>query len=685
MDAESKKVDALQSIGDLHTETFAREVIDSHDTVVTYWSNRQAKRELCYDWRKGEHWTTDEEKEMGEMGKAPVVYNKSMSSIRAVVGQYILNKYDVTPSPVEPSDQDISDILKKRYKFHYNHQNCKMKDKALMERSLVGGDSWQESYMVVTPGMKPRMIVQNQNDFAIYPDPNSIDLIERKDCEFIDRDSWMSERELMTFFPEHAGKIKESLGRTKENENQTYEMEKRYANRQHENQTWKNGKYRVTERFYKVLKNQVWAEGREEGERIDLGYDPDADDITKTQKEYPDYELRRRPMEYLYVAVVCEDVSIDQFLYNGPYHCQPRNPVTGDIMFPLQQLVCEEIGGDTNGIMEYQIGLNKLLNSILSQELYNIKHEVNTALLVDPAKFTEEGLEDISENHANGDRLFTTKKNAGVEGAVTQLPQTVNTSRNENMFNWANMAQDEVSSTNPAQKGISEGSGISGKLDEQRSERAFTQQVPITENYRHFLVQRARLWAYYDRKYFPDEETFMLMDQESEGAPEWIVMNKLEKDPYGRIRKANDINAAIYDYVFTDSVLSPTVREGIQRQLVRYMEVAGGSMDSVTANYISMYYLKLSDMDQKTKDFLYKNNQVISQHQAQLAAQEQKQREMETRKARGELSMQELEQRGKQLENDQKLQELAFNEAEQTMPNFEADIRQPLEKTALAR
>jgi len=370
--------DVFASIGDLHEEAHAGEVINSHYGVIDYWSKTNEMRELCYDWRKGRHWTPDEEKEMRLLGKAPVVFHKSMASLRAVMGTFILNKYDVKPSPVEPSDQDISDVLKARYNWHHYHHNVKMKDKSLMEKSLIGGDAWQESYMIVTPGSKPRMVVQNQNDFAIYPDPNSIDLVERRDCEFIDRDSWMTIRELMSAFPELASELRENLVYSGDREDETWETEKRYANRNHETETWKNGQYRVTERFYKVLKNQMWGISQD-GEDVNLGEDPTEESMSKARTE--GYELQKKPVEYLYIAIVCEQFSREKFLFNGPYHCQPRNPITEEIVFPLVQLVCEDVGGDTNGIIQYQIGPNKLINSMMSQELYNVKHEVNTGMV----------------------------------------------------------------------------------------------------------------------------------------------------------------------------------------------------------------------------------------------------------------------------------------------------------------
>lgn len=683
--AEEKTVDEFASVGDLHREQEPRELIDSHYGVIDYWSENNSKRELCYDWRRGKHWDEDEEAEMKELKKAPVVFNKGMSSLRSILGTFVLNKYDVKASPVEPTDQDVSDVLKARYDFHNFHQNTKMKDKSLMEKSLVGGDGWQESYMIVTPGNKPRMVIRNQNDFAIYPDPNSVDLIDRSDCEFIDRDSWMTVREMMTAFPEKAAQIKKNLSQIKENEAESYEPEKRYANRKHETQTWKNGTYRVTERFYKVVRNRMWGISEDGDHQIQLGENPDVDTIEGFKDDFPTYQLQKQPIEYLFLAIVCEQFSYDEFLFNGAYHCQPRHPVTDKIMFPLQQLVCEEIGGDTNGIIEYQIGPNKIVNAMLSQELYNVQHEVNTALLGDPQKFDEDGREDIEENHAMGDRVFWTKPGAGTDGALTQLPQTVNTNRNETVISWAANAQEEISASNKSQQGIAESGSVSGKLDAQRSESAYTQQVGMTENYRYFLTNRARLWAYYDRTYFPEEETFRMIEKPNPKDPDWMTMNTTVQDQWGAIKKSNDITSAVYDYIFEDSVQTPQKRERIMEQIIKLKQHSGQNADPRTLAYLDAYYMRMSDTPQEVKDFVYETNKTIQddiamQQQQQAMAEEQKRK-----KEIGELDIDELEKQGKQIANDKALQDLAQSEAEQTTLTLDQNISEPIEQSVLAQ
>jgi len=675
--------DELASIGSLHKEPSPRELIDSHFAVIEYWTSDNEKRELCYNWRKGVHWDTKEEKDMSDRGKAPIVFNKGMPSLRAIMGTFLLNRYDVKASPTEPTDQDASDVLKARYNWHHYHQNIKMKDKGLMEKSLVGGDGWQESYMIVTPGNKPRMMVQNQNDFAIYPDPNSIDLLERSDCEFIDRDSWMSMRDLISAFPTKANRIRKYLVQLKENETDDYEPEQRYANRRHETDTWKNGQYRVTERFYKVLKNKMWGMD-EEGDRIEIGEDPDEDTMEGFKKDHPTYEIQKQPIEYLYLAIVCDQYSYDEFLFNGPYHCQPRNPLTGKIMFTLQQLVCEEINGSTNGIFEYQIGPNKLVNAMLSQELFNVKHEVNTAILGNPAKFTEDGRKDLEEHHAEGDRVFWTKKGETPEGAITNLPQSVNSNRNENIITWASTFQDDVSSSNINQQGIAQSGNVSGILDKQRSEQAFTQQVGMTENYRYFLTQRARLWGYYDRKYFTAEETFRLIEKPNKEDPEWITMNATVQDKWGAIKKANDITTAMYDYQFEDSIQSPNKRDKIMQQIVQLKQFSGPNADPRTLAYLDMYYLKMSDTDQDLKDFMYETNKTIQADQQQMQQQEAAAKEAEMRKANGDMDIQELDKKRLQIENDKGQQDLAQAEAEQTSITLDEQIANPIEQSNLA-
>lgn len=628
----------------MHQNLNAEDLIRSHDASVQYWSPYNDKREKMHDFRKGKHWSDEELRLMKWKGKAPVVFNKIISAVRTIMGTFIQNKYDIKPAPFEPGDQDISDVHTQRYHFHHHSTNAKYLDIDMVQEAIVGGDAWQESYVEITPGDKPRIIVVNQNPHAIYPDPNSRDLVNRFDCEFIDRASWLTLGELIERWPEHEVSLLSELNSFEEDTDSSYEGEKRYANRTHESQYQRNGRFKVIERFYKV-KKKMWFGVNEKGDRFDLGYDSiDGTERKEFMKKHPDYDMHAKSEEFLWLAVVVPIFRLTTFMQNEEYHNQPRDPVTKRIMFPLYQLYAEQLDGDVNGFVEYMVGPQKVINSMMANKLHAAKHAVNTSLIYDPSKFDEDQAEDFDKHHSDGDRAFRTKPGVAPGSVVELLPQGKSAPDTNESLDYAHSFHDEVSAAPPASRGLSEGN-VPGILNEQRIQQAFIQLNTFTESMKLFLTKRAKLWQHYDREYFTEEETFRVIQKNKPEDADFMTINKWEQDMYGIIKKSNDISVAAYDIVFEDSYQSPTVRDKVRQQIIELQQSSAVQQDPVLNTFLTMYFLKMSDAPQDLKDFVHEHSAVAKQW--------------------NEMQQKQVAQ-GQELDNAGKMQNLAQAEAEAT-------------------
>lgn len=610
-DQVQKNRDEFYSWRGMHEEQNAEDLIRSHQSVVQYWKSYNDRRERMYDLRKGNHWTEEELQVMRDKRKAPVVFNKIVTSVRSIVGNFIQNKYDIAPAPREPTDQDVSDVLRQRYLWNTHHTEVAMKDPEMIQEAVVGGDAWQESWVEVSPGGKPRIMVTNQNNHAIYPDPNSRDIVGRTDMMFIDRATWLNLGELMERWPEHAIKLNQELESFENDTDGSYEPEKKYANRTHESQYERNGRFLVIERFYRVWKKKYYGL-TEEFEKVEIGLDDDGSKRERFRNKYPDYDIYSKSEEYLFLAVSVPVFRLTTFLSNEPYHNQPRDPVTGRIMYPLVQLVCESLDGETNGFVEYMEGPNRLINAMLSNKLHSAKHSVNNSLLANSGAFEETQLQDLEQHHSDGDRVFRTKKDADVSRAVSALPVTNTNVDTDKVLEYSDALFDILASTPPASKGVSEGN-VPGILNEQRIQQAFIQLLGVEKNVKHFLTKRAKLWAYYDREYFTEEETFRVIEKRDPTDPDFLTINQPYVDEFGEIKKANDISTAIYDIVFEDSFQSPTTRDKVRRQIIELQQSPAVQQDPILNTMLTMYFFRLSDSPQDLKDFVYQHSQVLKQ------------------------------------------------------------------------
>src|SRR5690606_23956495 len=147
-------------------------------------------------------WDADDRAAAKAKHKALVSLGKMKPAERTFVGSIMQQRYDIKPAPREPQDQDISDVLAQLYHFTAHNTQIRMQDPNLIREAWAGGSAWQESWVEIVPGNKPRIMLANQNNFAIYPDPNRRDLVTNRDCRFIDRESWLSLGDLCDKFPD---------------------------------------------------------------------------------------------------------------------------------------------------------------------------------------------------------------------------------------------------------------------------------------------------------------------------------------------------------------------------------------------------------------------------------------------------------------------------------------------------
>lgn len=596
------------SVLNLHLSDSTGDLLDAHRQVQNYYMPWNTLREYYHDFQHPEsHWTDDERAILAKKHKAAIAFSKMKSAERTYLGSIIQNKYDIKPSPVNPDDQSFADVYTALYNSTAFQNQTRIRDIDVLRESWIGGNAWQESYVEQYPGKTPVIIVKNQNNFAIYPDPNRRDLVTNYDCRFIDRVGWYLPDDLCAAYPEKAEEIQASL----QSQNQiTYLLDKPYADRQHEFFETKNGRYKVVERFYKVYKRQYFSVDNK-GNRQDLGYDLTQDEQADFKLKDPTITIYNCPEEFLFLAVAC--TSMGGYLYNGPYHQQPKDPVTGKIMFTLLELIDEDVGGVPSGHVEHMVGPNKVIDSMMVNLLAQAKNASGVARVGNPDAFDEAAQIDISKNISDGDRVFWKKRGAAVEGTGLDLvPQGTMTADTQTGVNFAAANLDDVSSTPPSMKGFSEGN-VPGVLNEQRIQQAFTQsQVQVT-NYMNFLTQRAKLWMYYWNSCFTAQQTIANIDKLNPTDPDTITINKLVIDQWGQPKRINNLqDADAHQIVFEDSWQSPTNKDKIRKQVTEFAQTAGVANDPILTMMLASYFLQSSDVPSslKTSATSYLDNKV---------------------------------------------------------------------------
>lgn len=638
----------LSSYLELHKAADGSELIRSHDAAVEYYSGFNDNRELYHDFVKGNHWDSEELQVLKDKNKAAISFNKLKVYQRTFLGAIIQQRFDIKPAPMDPGDQDGADALTVLYYWTAHATQVKMKDPLLVNEAWVGGNAWQESMVEIAPGKRPVIRVYNMNPFSVYPDPNSRDLVERKDCRFIDRVTWLSITELCDLFPDKTEEIKQKLSDT--TKNNSFDKDKRYADRAHEWKNSRNGKFKVVERLYKATKCFYFG-ATEDGDRLDIGWDAEPETIKDFKEDHPDHRMHRQKEEFFYLAMVCPAMG-DEFLENEEYYAQPKDPVTEELMWPWVELIDEELDGEPSGHVEHEVGPLKVLNSMMVNKLHQAKHAAGQVHIISQDHFDEEDIDDVAENIAEGSRSVIKKKGAPPGSGVDLAPLAQMGKDGNESIEFVSAFLDEASSTTPAMQGIAGNSGESGKLNEQRTQQSYIQSAWSNNNYQHFVTKRGKLWVYFFQQFFPFEMNVRVMEKKDPKDPDHITINQMVDDGYGGVRKVNDINSNRYDTVFEDSWQSPTVKDKVRQQITQLMGMSGIQMDPTLSAFLTLYFLKLSDAPQDLKDFVKEHSQVIKAQ---------------------EMQKQEMEAQTTAMGNTQQLQQIADTEAQATAPDFQPE------------
>jgi len=647
---DDKTADALY---ELNESNDANDLILHHRYVREYYYEYNNNREINHNFVRGFHYEPNEERKYRDKRKTPIVFNQTKTSERTILGTFLQNRYDIKFSANTPNDDDLAEVLEQLDTWEQNQQGDDMLDIELMRQAWAGGNSFQECYMDIRKGHEPRMKTAMQNPFAIYWDPQSRQLITRTDASFVDRDSWMSYRAILKAFGDVAKGNKELIDDSvgEEQQDQTYEKTKVYADRSHEVRQERNSEYLVTERFYKVDGVEHYAIMGDEKIVID---DEDLKEFKKTQ---PGVEILSEDVEELWLAITCEDVSTSEYLYNGKYHCQPRDPSSGEILWPFLEMVAESLAGEPQGFIDHERGPNKVVNAMMSNIVSSATHASAAASLIDPTAFISEAEAKLAaRHHADSDRSFQVKAGR-VHDAIAPVPRAGVNADHQYALDYSLTFLKEVTSTPPSLQGQEEGSGVSGKLNAQRIEQGFTQLQVLMKNFRLFLKQRAKLRYYYWRTYYTAEKTFRIVDKTSPEMNPFVTINKVEPefDAVGNftgIKKMKDINAAVYDITIEESVKSPTYRDKQLKFVSNMMQSGFVQNDPGLAAALLEEALRLSDAPEKTKKFMKEYSNLIQNAEATK------------RQAEQQLTAAKTE--GVQLGNTERMQNIAQTEVEQT-------------------
>jgi len=571
------------------------EADSSASAVRAFWASKNAEREDCIRYVNGDHYTDEEKRLLRETGRVPVVLNPFNSSLRTVVGTFLTHMYDAEFSPVGPEDTKISDVLEKLAIHEGNNNNDLMEDAQVAIMAWIGADGVRFFRPEVGPFQKPFISASTINPFAWFWDPNSKIPVTRKDAQFVDSYLWLTVNQILEFFPDAKARMSDSVLRQSGTlGDRGYTSFNRSTDRGHENSTQRNNAYLVIERYYKVRKPATF--------ELD-----DADNWVEVQQPSGQRPTCQTTQEYLYVAQWAPAVMADRsFLYNGPWHAQPRDPVTQKIMWPGVELVASSINGESKGFVADLRAPAKLIDVLMTAYVEGAKH-APAGYEMDPSAFeSDEEAKRASRLGAMANQRYRMKQGQAGNG-FRPIPKTQSTTNDhDKAIDIAKKNFEEQSSTPPAMQGWSSEDKPSGVLNQQRIDQSFTQLMEFITYFKEYRKQILRLRYAYQREFYTDEMVFRITSPGNKSEIVSINQEQQATDEFGRpipgqTSRINDISAGAYDVTLVDSTKSPTFRAKQQAMIQQIISSGLAAQDPELNAKLLQYWVSVSDSPEDIK------------------------------------------------------------------------------------
>lgn len=592
---------------------------DSHRRVVAHYAERNAEMERNMRFVRGDHYTPEEKDAYAATSRVPIVMNKLLAPFRTVIGTFLQAMFEPGFSPVGDEDQALADALSKLAQFESTRADDLLENGQIAGLSWILGRAYRRIWPEQNPGEQSRCMAEILNPFGVYPDPDSKTVISRDDAEFYDIVHWLGLEQILRLFPESAKDVDEnilqqrvrSIGIDFVNYNKS-------ADRGHESMDIRGSMFKVVERYYRCYRKQWFTVDGETGDPVEV------DEIEQFRKMFPGAPVFPKTSDFLHVAIWAPGLmtAAKSFLFNGPYHVQPRNPDTGRCMWPIAEQVSDSLLGESDGFVKALRDPQKLVDVLYTQLVENAKHS-GSGYEQDPSKYaTPEEASRAKRLGAHANQRYEMKPGQAGQGMVAIQPQNVPPA-NGQALNVADSFMYEASAAPPAMQGIAEGSSTAASLNAQRIEQAGVQLTQFITFFKSYTRQILRLRYAYWRETYTDERVVRITSEGNKS--ERVELNKMvpETDPYGDmtggIAKINDISAAEFDVVINDSQASPTYRAKVLKSIEAMMANPAVAANPAMAGPLADWFFRLSDAPAELKEQVRAGSQAM---QAQAQAQQ---------------------------------------------------------------
>lgn len=459
-----------------------------------------------FDFRAGHQWTASERSQLRDQLRPEIVFNRSLTIIKAVAGFEINSRHEIQFLPRTLNDSAVNEVLTGASKWMGDECEAEDEESEAFQDVVTCGMGWCEariSYEQDSAGLYEETEI---NPLEMYWDyrARKRNLVDRKRCARLRQLALSEAMEMFPGFDKTQLDARWAVGLEMEEQTKTIEEKRRREENAGDN---------YIEREDVHLVQMQWVER--------APYWLVADEATNKKVELPDdkYKLLKARMDALGMKLVAVKIFKREFFqaFIGAEILEVNTaPVPDRFTFECQTGEQDKNKGTFFGLIRVMRDPQKWANKWLSQTLHIMNSNAKGGIMAEPDAFDDQ--RQAEESYSKPESITWMKRGAlgggpGQGAKIMPKPQATFPSGFINLLEFAISSLRDVTGINLellGQKDINQ----PGILEAQRKQAGMTVLATMFDSLRRFRKRVGHIRLYYIQNYLSDGRLVRITGQD---------------------------------------------------------------------------------------------------------------------------------------------------------------------------
>lgn len=449
-----------------------------------------------FDFRAGHQWTPDEKSQLKEQLRPEIVFNRSLTIIKAIAGFEINSRHEIQFLPRKTQDTALNELLTAASKWMADECEAEDEESESFQDVVTCGMGWTESRMSWEEDSAGLYAEDNISPLEMYWDcrARKRNLIDGKRVARLRKMSLSDARDKFPGFSDVDLDAMWAVGMDPEEQTKTLEQKRIREENQTDNYTEKSDVHIVHIQWTEMV--PVWIV---------------ADEATNQKIEVPDdqYKVLKKRMAMLGIPLVAAKIHKRKYFQSflGAKELETGEaPIRGEFSYQCITGEADKNKGTWFGVIRVLRDPQKWANKWLSQVLHIMNSNAKGGILAEPDAFDDQ--RQAEESYARPEAITWMKKGA-LSGTPTRGPMWTQKPQAQFPAGFYNLLEFAISSLRDVvginlellgQKDIMQ----PGVLEAQRKQAGMTVLATMFDSLRRYRKHVGRIRLFYIQNYLSD-------------------------------------------------------------------------------------------------------------------------------------------------------------------------------------